>query len=506
MNRCPRVTALFAGVLLLAGCASLPPERGYQQTRELIAQQRKLPPDWRPWEAESDLMPVPGRPMSVDDAVNIAFWRSPKLRAELTLLGFARADLEDARRIANPGFDYLRLSAADGRQLTRGLSLGLTELLMRSARQRLAEAELERVQLTVAAAVLALVTEVEVTWFQSVSADQVARMRELVADTARRSAELAQRFFDAGNISPLQLAQERAAAAMAGIEATRAAAEALRMRHALAVLIGVPSSAEWTTQSELPAPRAPNYGVEALMDLAMTQRLDLAAARRAVANREDALGVTQRWRWLGELELGYEREREAGGERLKGPGLGLEIPIFNQGQGELARARAELAQARAELDALLINVDSQARLGIETLRVTESIAERYRTTVVPQRESILEGTQAEWNFMLVGVFELLLAKQEEYDAYQEYLEAVRDYWIARAELRGAVGGRLPDDDLPLQPGVGVEAILPAAEGSMDHSHHGHHGQQGDPPSGDPPQSSNDQSHQHHHHQDKGAQR
>jgi cobalt-zinc-cadmium efflux system outer membrane protein len=66
--------------------------------------------------------------------------------------------------------------------------------------------------------------------------------------------------------------------------------------------------------------------------------------------------------------------------------------------------------------------------------------------VIPLRETTVELTQQELNYMLVGAFELIQAKQAEYDAYQEYVEAVRDYWIARTELERAVGGALPVHD------------------------------------------------------------
>jgi cobalt-zinc-cadmium efflux system outer membrane protein len=192
-----------------------------------------------------------------------------------------------------------------------------------------------------------------------------------------------------------------------------------------------------------------------------------------VALREDALGVTRRWRWFGTVEVGYEREREFDGGISRGPSVSLGLPLFNQGQGALERAQAELLQARADLDAQVLAVHNAAHLGIEKLKVSATIAERYRTELVPRREAIVARTQERVNFMLVGVFELLLAKQQEYHAYQAYLEAVRDYWTARAELRSAVGGRLPDDDQPLPPTIGVEAILPAASASpMDHGAHG----------------------------------
>ena len=81
-------------------------------------------------------------------------------------------------------------------------------------------------------------------------------------------------------------------------------------------------------------------------------------------------------------------------------------------------------------------------------------------------------TQEQVNFMLVGVFELLAAKQEQFDAYQEYLEAVRDYWLARVELGRAVGSRLPSASETSTPLIGVEQIVPT-RAATDHHHHGH---------------------------------
>src|SRR3546814_5539821 len=45
--------------------------------------------------------------------------------------------------------------------------------------------------------------------------------------------------------------------------------------------------------------------------------------------------------------------------------------------------------------------------------------------------------------MLVDVFELLAVRQQGFAAYGAYIDALRDYWIARAALARAVGRRLP---------------------------------------------------------------
>jgi outer membrane protein, heavy metal efflux system len=469
-------TALVAA-MALAGCTSLPRERGYSQTGDLIEARLGARPAWSLDAALSPMPPpeIPIAPLSVNQAIRSAFLYNPRIREEYARLGLGRAELEEARRIANPSFGYVKLNpqSGGGNQITRSLSLSFTDLLLLPARKRFATGELDRLQKAVAAELLNLATDVEVAWFESVSAAQIAAMRDVVAEAAERSAELAQRFFDAGNITRLQLEQELAAAAQARIAAVRAAADILRARTVLAGLMGLPVEASWTTLAQLPAPPRATFSADALVPLALSQRLDLAAVRQEVTLREDALGVTRRWRWLGAVDLGYEREHELDANVIRGPTLSLQLPIFNQGQGAITRAQAELMDARARLDGLALGVHNNARLGVERLTVQRDIAERYRTLLVPRREAIVARTQEQVNFMLKGVFELILAKQQEYDAYQEYLEAVRDYWTTRAELRRVVGGQLPDDEVALGATIGVDAILPAeTPPAMDHSMHG----------------------------------
>ena len=467
-----RPAVALAAIVALSGCASLPRERGYAEAGALVQARRDAAPTT---DLEASHAEIPVEPISAEQAVRLAFLNNPRIREEYARIGLGRAELEEARRLSNPTFGYARLEPRGdgGAQVTRSVSWGFSDLLLWPARKRFAVGELERLQQGVAAELSDLAAEVEIAWYEAVGAQQVAAMRDIVAQSAERSAELAQRYFDAGNISRLQLEQEHAAASQARIAAVRAVADALRARSTLAGLMGLPNEAEWSTLAQLAAPPPAKFSVDALVPLALEQRLDLAAAQKEVALREDALGVTRRWRWLGSVEVGYERESEIDGGVLRGPSLSLQLPIFNQGQGAITRAQAELLDARARLDALILAVQNDARLGVERVAVAHDIVERYRTALVPRREAIVARTQEQVNFMLQGVFELILARQQEYDAYQEYLEAVRDYWTARAQLRGVVGGRLPGDDAPLQPTLGVEKILPPADApATNHSMHG----------------------------------
>ena len=71
-------------------------------------------------------------------------------------------------------------------------------------------------------------------------------------------------------------------------------------------------------------------------------------------------------------------------------------------------------------------------------------ADYYRSMVLPLRRQITQQTQLQYNAILVGAFQLLQAKQAEVEAGVQYIESLRDYWLARTRLDQITSGRLAD--------------------------------------------------------------
>ncbi|MBT8364721.1 MAG: TolC family protein, partial [Deltaproteobacteria bacterium] len=131
----------------------------------------------------------------------------------------------------------------------------------------------------------------------------------------------------------------------------------------------------------------------------------------------------------------------------------LELPIFNQRQADIARLESQLRQSQKRLKAQAIDIRSEIRSLRNRLLMTRSLVDHYRKVILPLRERIVDLTLQKYNYMLVGTFDLLMAKQREFDDYQKYIETVRDYWIIRADMVRAAGGRLPEAQLndPIPP-------------------------------------------------------
>ncbi|CAN5667505.1 TolC family protein [soil metagenome] len=451
--------ALIISTAAGAGCATLGPDRGRSETDRLVSSRSNPALEWsQSPTADADAAKLRAEPMTPVNAVQMALLRSPRLQQEYARLGLIRADVQQALQLANPRLNAKRLTDEGVSTTTLGLAMPLIDLLVLPTRARLAKADYERAKNEIAASILSVTADVEAGWYEYVGEQQIADMRATVASGMAIAAELAQRFFDAGNVTELQLRQEQAAATQARIDAGRARAEAQRGRLRLNTLIGLSGAdADWRVSALLPSPVPEEDAAGILQDLSTNTNLQLMAARQEVVVMEGALAATRRFRLLGGTEIGYEREKEADGQRLKGPTLNLELPIFNQGQARVARAQALVAQSRARLAELELAAANGVRLGVERVRVLREIVETHRNVLIPQRESVVARSQEQQNYMIIGVFELIQAKRQEYDAYQSYLEAIRDYWLARTELMRAVGARLPSEAMPTP----IMSVIPA---------------------------------------------
>jgi len=473
---------LAAALTILAGCVGVSRREGADRVQTLLNERVPAAVSWRsdPEGAaavDARVAELTAAKITPVTAFQVAQLRNPRMAAEYARLGLAQADVVEASRIGNPTFSGSALKDGGPSKITTGLTAPLADVLLLPARRRLAAGEYERAQQTIAADLVTLASEVEVQWYEAAGAEQVAQMREAVATAAATSAELAQRFFEAGNISALELKLEQAAASQARIAALSARANATRERLALNTQMGLSGAqaAHWQLDVPLGVPVPAEDGLETLQSLAREQRLDLAAARREVELLGDALGLARRWRLLGAVDVGVEREKETDGSKLTGPTLSLALPLFNQGQAAIARAQAQWELAKSALAQLELEIDNNVRLGVERVNAQRTIVEQYRSALVPQREAVVARQVERHNYMLIGAFELLLAKQQEYDAYQGYLEAVRDYWVARVELARAIGTRLPSAASVTERTIGVEAILspPAPIGGGHGGHSGH---------------------------------
>lgn len=442
-----------AAALLLAGCASTDPAAALRASAaEAQARTGALPrllrsdDDRRTLDTEIDALLQ--QPLGLDAAVRIAVLNHPGLQAGYWDAGIAQADLVQASRLRNPSFGFSRMDGGGSREIERSVSLDLAGLLTMPLRQRMAARRHEETTLRVAAAIERHAIATRRAWIEAVAAGQALDYARQVAAAADASSELMERMTLAGNASALDLARESAFHAEAGAAVLRAARARDAAREHLTRQLGL-----WGLHAgyalperlpELPAQAVELTGIERL---ALERRLDVRAARAAAAGTAADLGLMRATRMVNVLDLGYASKSETGEPRSEGYEVSLELPLFDWGSARVARAEGVYMQALGRVAETAVNARSEARAAYLGYRASHDVARHYRDHVIPLRKRISDETLLRYNGMLASPFELLADAREQAAAVHAAIEALKDFWLAEADLEAALGGRLP----PVEP-------------------------------------------------------
>jgi cobalt-zinc-cadmium efflux system outer membrane protein len=465
---------------VLAGCATVAPRPGFDDVGQLVS--ARAPGRTIQWNqgtpedeaAAEDVQELLSQELTLESAVQIALLNNRALQAVYGQLGIAQADLVQAGLLQNPILSAdVRFPTPAG--LFTGAAVGLVQevisILQVPLRKRVAAAAFEEAKLTVSAAVIDLITAVKRAFYRLQGAEQMVELRRTVVGATALSADVAQRQHDAGNITDLDLANERALSEQARVDLARVETEVAEDREELTALMGLWGPAtDWRIAPHLPDLPRDDVAPVGLETLAVSQRLDLAGARQRIHELLLSRDLTRLYRLLPTAALGVAAEHEVDdGAWSIGPAVEFPIPVFDQGQAALANQSARLQQSANQHTALAVAIRSQVRRTWTRMQQARAVATHYQGILLPLREKIIQQTELEYNAMLVGVFQLLLAKRDEIDAGRAYIEALRDYWVARTDLESAVGGELPLTESP------AAAATPEAPGHLEPDHHHHHG-------------------------------
>ena len=380
-------------LLLLGGCTTLSPDAGLREVRQLVEPRLGVPAtlEWagRPADQariDARVAQLLAQPLGRDEAVQVALLNNRGLQAAFAELGITEAEVAQAGRLPNPGFSFGRVTRGDEVELERGLHFNLARLLALPLVQRLEARRLAQQQAGVAQQVLSLAADTRKAWVQAVAAQEALRYGQQVMQAAEASAELARRMAQVGNFNKLQQAREQAFYSDAALNMVRAQQHALASRERLTRLLGL-----WGGQTTFRLPeRLPDLPAQPreLPDLertALTQRLDVAAARAAVEQTAQQLGLTRTTRLLNVLELGAQRNSSNEAPTQRGWEIALELPLFDWGQARVARAEGVYMQALHRAAETAINARSEVREAYGAYRAAWDIARHHREEIVPLR-------------------------------------------------------------------------------------------------------------------------
>lgn len=441
---------LLMVVIIAPGCTT--PKASFDRVQGAVAERTGKRVEWNHGGAEDSqiqqsVQNLLQQKLTAERAVQIALLNNRDLQARFEEIGIAQADLIEAGLLSNPNFSAsfrFPNRPPSGTNIEYSIAQDFLDLLLLPLRKHIAAAQLAQTETRVAGEVLQLAADVKAAFYTAQARQQLLDRLRVISETNETAAEFTKRLHDAGNTSDLELASQQGSYEQSRLDVAQTALQVRRDRERLNRLLGLwGPQTNWTIGDHLPELPATEVSLQHLESRAIAQRLDLQARRMQLDLLGQSLALRTKTRFApAGVRIGVDTEREPDGQRVTGPTLDLELPIFNQGQGEIARLTAQYRQAQRELEALAVNARSEVREARDQLIAARDLTSYIGKRLLPTQQHVLNLTLQQYNYMLKGAYDLLIAKQNEVAAERSYIEAWRDYWIARAELERAVGGSL----------------------------------------------------------------
>jgi hypothetical protein len=446
----------FAGaataVLVLAGCATVDIDEAVQSTNQAVPgfTQGKLELSRTDQQRERRHLlagELLAKPLSMDDAVQLALANSASLQALVAQSWADMAAANQAGRIGNPVFTFERIRAGSELEIGRLLSIGLLDLLTLPQRQIVSRNQVAQARMQLSATVVDQVSQVRQAWVRAVASRQMLQYAQQVNKSAQASAELARRMQQVGNFTRLERARQHAFYADATAQLASAQHAATAAREELVRQLGLTDAqvAQLQLPERLPdLPKEPRAASEVTAS-ALQQRIDVQLARLQL----DIAGKAQGLALLGSLvdvELGGRRDTvfdNASGDKHHRRGYELEIrlPIFDWGGAQRAQMSAQSLAAAHRYEAVVRSASSQLRESYSAYRTGYDLARHYRDEIVPLRKTVSEENVLRYNAMLIGVFELLADSRDQVASVVAAINAQQQFWLADAGLASSLIGK-----------------------------------------------------------------
>lgn len=467
-----KFSGLFFVFLLLSACTSIPKQDSAGEVNHILREHGVEPQVSEPSNSKEKLESLISENISLNDSIQIALINNAKLNQTYASLGIAKADMYETMRIRNPVFSFSQLNSNQSGEkdlVTLGLITSLSDLITRPSRKALAEAQFAAMKKSMAVDILSILNQVQSSFYMHAAALQVEALKQKQYETARLAAQLSERYHQAGNFSARENLEIKSKASTAFFEYFDAKSKALSSRKDLANKLGLNIADSWKINSQLAIPSVSKTDVKDFQNTAMQSRLDLIVARSKADALAKKLGIVNWTRHLSDIDIGIEREREPDGAKLTGPSLEWEIPLFSRNTEKL-RLSGEFKQSILEVQKMTLAIQNEVHANyLKTIGAQELIHE-YQHNFIPIQTAIVSSTQKEENFMLIGTFDLLETKQQEYESYVGYIKALQVYWTAYSDLMYAAGDSLHIPISDEKEVFNIEDYLISKQPVNDHAH------------------------------------
>jgi cobalt-zinc-cadmium efflux system outer membrane protein len=136
-----------------------------------------------------------------------------------------------------------------------------------------------------------------------------------------------------------------------------------------------------------------------------------------------------------------------------GAQVGIQLPIFNRNQGNVAAARGEIESAKQELARLKLQIERDLAGQFREYDSARLTAQQYKTEMLPRAEQAYKLYQTNYQNMAAAYPQVLISQRTLFQLEADYIQALENAWQSSLVIRGF--GLMDGLSKPLGPSTGM---------------------------------------------------
>lgn len=453
LNYRPWICYLFLLAFLSCTRVDTDPSSSFEQVQETISQ---LTDQTIYWDSslEDTIVPISDKellekPLTEDLIVQIALLNNPNLQAIYEELGIAKANLAQAGLLKNPifSFDYeFSTNSSVTDRINLSLLQNILNLLLIPLKKQKASAEVEKAKLWVTTKVLEVIANTKMAFYEFKAKEQTLALQKQILLAAELSYEASQKLFEVGNLKELEMSLKRSFYEQKKLDVASAEIALLKKREELNIQMGLwGRQINWTISSDCLIFPDQVQEFNTVENNAIEQSIDLQIAYQGLIQTAANFGIDTTELVFPSIDLGVSSEREDSIWYV-GPALNLALPIFDTGKANAAKAYSTIMKEWNQYTALAIEIRSKARFFRFSLLNAFRQGRYLKQVIIPLVEKVTYESFLQHNAMQLGIFDLIIAKQNELEKKIEYIEKQTEYFLFAIQLQTLLAGHLMGKD------------------------------------------------------------
>jgi len=390
--------------------------------------------------------PVEVKPLRLEDLEQMALRRNPSISQASASVRAAQALRRQAGLYPNPTIGYT------GDEINRGSVFNYGEHGMfveqrfvtggkLGIAKKIAEQEIAQSQAEVEAQRQRVLNSVRALYYQALGEQRLIQVRSQLVAIARRAVQTTSELQNVGQADrPDFLAVD--------IEAQRLELGLVTARNAwdrtwrqLAAVTGNPDLRPSLLEGNIE--ELPKLAFDEALQKIFTESPELRVAQVGVTRSE--LAVSQAKAAVvpdlfARAGIHYNRERLELNNRPVGwqssAEVGVQIPIFNRNQGNIAAARADAERASLAVERTRLNLRSRLAAAYREYQDSVAAVDRYKTVMIPRAQEAYDLYLRNFRSMAAAYPQVIIAQRNLFQLQEDYVTTLVSAWRRTVEIQG----------------------------------------------------------------------